>query len=164
MDVRSESESKPMKNQTKIERKEREVVITRTINAPVRLVYEAWTKPELLKQWWVPKSMNMTLLSCEADVRVGGTYRFVFKLDGDQTMAFFGKYIEVVPNKRLVWTNDEGEGEASVTTATFEAQGGKTLLVVSELAPTKEALDAAEGFGEGLRETLDQLEELLLKS
>jgi uncharacterized protein YndB with AHSA1/START domain len=163
MDARTDSELTPVKNRTTVERKsEREFVVTRTFDGPARLVYEAWTKPELLKQWWVPKSMGMSLLSCEADVRVGGGYRFVFALEGSKTMAFFGKYLEVTPHSRLVWTNEEGEGGQAVTTVTFEEKGGKTLLVLHELHPSKEATDEAIGFGEGLRETFGQLDELLV--
>ena len=144
MDARRESEPTPMKNRTTVERKsERELVVTRTFNAPARLVFEAWTKPELLKRWWVPKSIGMSLLSCEADVRVGGRYRFVFGHDASKTMAFFGKYLEVTPHSRLVWTNEEGGERWAVTTVTFEEKGGKTLLVLHELYPSKEALDAA---------------------
>jgi uncharacterized protein YndB with AHSA1/START domain len=163
MDARRESEPTPMKNRTTVERKsEREFVVTRTFNAPARLVFEAWTKPELLKLWWVPKSMGMSLLSCEADVRVGGQYRFVFGLDASKTMEFFGRYIEVTPHSRLVWTNEEGDGGEAVTTVTFEEKGGKTLLVLHERHPSKEAVDGAIGFGEGLRETFGQLDELLV--
>ena len=149
-----------MTNRTTVERKsERELVVTRTFNAPARLVFEAWTKPELLKLWWAPKSlgMGMALVSCEADVRVGGSYRFVFA----NGMEFFGKYIEVTPHSRLAWTNEEGGGEA-VTTLTLEEKAGKTLLVLRERHPSKEAVDEAIGFGEGLRETFGQLDELLV--
>ena len=150
-------------NPTTVERtSEREFAVTRTFDAPARLVFEAWTKPELLKLWWVPKSMGMSMLSCEADVRVGGTYRFVFDLDGSNTMAFFGRYIEVNPHSRLVWTNEEGDGGEAVTTVTFEEKAGKTLLVLLERHPSKEATDEAIGFGEGLRETFGQLDELLV--
>lgn len=163
MDARRESEPTPMKNRTTVERtSEREFVVTRTFDGPARLVFEAWTKPELLKLWWVPKSMSMSLLSCEADVRVGGKYRFVFGHGASKTMAFFGRYLEVVPHSRLVWTNEEGEGGEAITTVTFEEQGGKTLLVLHELHPSKEAVDAAIGFGEGTRETFEQLDELLV--
>jgi uncharacterized protein YndB with AHSA1/START domain len=163
MDARTESEPTPMKNRTTVERKsEREFVVTRTFNGPARLVFEAWTKPELLKLWWAPKSMGVPLLSCEADVRVGGSYRFVFGHDASKTMAFFGKYLEVTPYSRLVWTNEEGDAGAAVTTVTFDEKGGKTLLVLHELHPSKEACDGAIGFGEGLRETFEQLDELLV--
>jgi uncharacterized protein YndB with AHSA1/START domain len=164
MHARKESEPTPMKNVTTAERKsERELVVTRTINGPARLVFEAFTKAELLRQWWVPKSAGVKLLSCEADVRVGGTYRFVFA-HGDGKMEFFGKYIEVTPCSRLVWTNEEGADGGAVTTVTFEDRGGKTLLVMCDLHPSKEALDAvmASGMDEGMRETLDQLDEFVV--
>ena len=162
MDALRESEPAQMKNRTTVERtSEREFVVRRTFNAQARLVFEAWTKPELLKLWWAPKSLGMSLLSCEADVRVGGTYRFVFGLGDSKTMAFFGKYLEVKPHSLLVWTNEEGDGGEAVTTVTFEEKGGKTLLVLHELHPSKEACDEAIGFGEGLRETFGQLDELL---
>jgi uncharacterized protein YndB with AHSA1/START domain len=148
-----------------VERKsDRELVVTRTINGPPRIVFEAWTKPELIKQWWVPKSFGVTMLSCEADVRVGGQYRFVFVHGDSAPMEFFGRYIEVTPPSRLVWTNEEGEEGGAVTTLTFEDKGDKTLLVMHELYPSKEALDAAMASGEksGMSETFDQLDELLV--
>jgi uncharacterized protein YndB with AHSA1/START domain len=152
-----------MNTPTTVERKsDREFVVTRTFDAPARLVFEAWTKPELLKLWWTPKSMGMSFVSCEADVRVGGKYRFVFGLGDSKTMTFFGKYLEVVPNARIVWTNEEGEGEPAITTVTFEEKEGKTLLVFHELHPSKEAVDEAIGMGEGMRETFGQLDELLV--
>jgi uncharacterized protein YndB with AHSA1/START domain len=141
---------------------EREVVVTRTFDAPARLVFEAWSNPELFKKWWVPRSAGMTLRSCELDVRTGGRYRLVFGDDPANAMAFFGKYLEVVPNKRIVWTNEESGDAGSVTTVTFEERDGKTLLVVTELYPTKEALDAAgTGAQEAMNETFGQLDELL---
>ena len=163
MDVRRESDAIPMKNPTGVERKsERELVVTRTVDAPARHVFEAWTKPELLKRWWAPKSTGMTLLSCEADVRAGGSYRFEFGHEGSKPMAFFGRYIEVTPYSRLVWTNDESD-DGAVTTVTFEEKGGKTLLVLHELYPSKEALDAAvAGMEGGMPETFAQLDELLV--
>ncbi|MBN8884973.1 MAG: SRPBCC family protein [Rudaea sp.] len=159
MVARKESESQ----RTTVEKKsEREVVVTRTFDAPARLVFEAWSKPELFKKWWVPRSMGMTLSSCELDVRPGGKYRLVFGDDPANSMAFFGEYLEVVPNKRIVWTNEESGDVGSVTTVTFEERDEKTLLVVSELYPTKEALDAAgTGAQEAMIETFGQLDELL---
>jgi uncharacterized protein YndB with AHSA1/START domain len=143
---------------------EREVVVTRTFDAPARLVFEAWAKPELFRKWWVPRSMGMTLRSCEMDVRTGGTYRLVFGDDPANPMAFFGKYLEVLPNKRIVWTNEENGDAGSVTTVTFEERDGKTLLIMSELYPTKEALDASgTGAQEATIETFGQLDELLAK-
>ncbi|HEX2834778.1 MAG TPA: SRPBCC domain-containing protein [Thermoanaerobaculia bacterium] len=154
-----------MKNRTTVERKsERELVVTRTFNAPARLVFEAWTTPELFKQWWVPKSMDMFLRSCEMDVRVGGGYRLVFGQDPSSTDEFFGRYLEVTPHSRLVWTNDEGGEDGPVTTVTFEEKDGKTLLVLHELYPSKEALDAAgTGAADALVETFAQLDELLAR-
>ncbi len=141
---------------------EREVVVTRTFDAPARLVFEAWSKPELFRKWWVPRSMGMTLRSCEMDVRTGGKYRLVFGDDPANPMAFFGHYLEVVPDKRIVWTNEESGDAASVTTVTFEERDGKTLLVMSELYPTKEALDeAGTGAQDALHETFAQLDEML---
>ena len=167
MDARRERESElaPMKNPTTTERKsDRELVVTRTFNGPARIVFEAWTKPELFKRWWVPKSLGLTLLSCELDVRVGGTYRLVFSHNGSE-MAFFGRYNEVTPHSRLAWTNDEGGEDGAVTTVTFEEKGGKTLLVMIDLYPSKEALDAAIASGStagGMSEQFDQLDELLV--
>ena len=164
MDARIESEPTPMKNRTTVERKsERELVVTRTFNGPARLVFEAWTKPELFKRWWVPKSLGVSLLSCEMDVRVGGGYRLVFGSDAANSTAFYGKYLEVTPHSRLVWTNDEGGEAGQITTVTFEEKGGKTLLVMHELYPSKEALDAAgTGAADAMSETFDQLDELLV--
>jgi uncharacterized protein YndB with AHSA1/START domain len=161
----AQSDSTSGKNRTTVERKsDRELVVTRTFNGPARLVFEAWTKPELLKRWWAPKSFGISFLSCEADVRTGGAYRFVFgHPSSEQPMAFFGRYIEVTPHSRLVWTNDEGEGGA-VTTVTFEERGGETLLVVHDLYRSKEALDEAiaSGSTSGCGEQFEQLDELLV--
>ena len=163
MNARKESESTFMKNRTTVERKsERELMVTRTFNGPARIVFEAWTKPELLKRWWAPKSTGMSLLSCEADVRVGGRYRLEFGQEGSKPMAFFGRYIEVTPHSRLVWTNEESD-DGAVTTVTFREKDGKTLLVMHELYPSKEALDyAIAGMEGGMPETFEQLDELLV--
>ena len=153
-----------MKNRTTVERKsERELVVTRTFNGPARIVFEAWTKPELFRRWWAPKSSGASLLSCEMDVRVGGGYRLVFGHEAaSKPMAFFGRYIEVTPHSRLVWTNEESD-DGAVTTVTFEEKGGKTLLVLHELYPSKEALDGAiEGMEGGMPEQFEQLDELLV--
>src|ERR1041385_4042302 len=164
MDARRGSEPTPMKNRTTVERKsERELVVTRTFDGPARMVFEAWTKPELFKQWWVPKSLGMVLRSCEMDVRVGGRYRLVFGQDASNSAEFFGRYIEVTPHSRLVWTNDEGGDAGPVSTVTFEEKGGKTLLVMHELYPSKEALDAAgTGAADATGELFGQLDELLV--
>ena len=151
-----------MKNVTKVEsRSDREVVVTRTFDAPAHLVFQAWSKPELFKRWWVPESVGMSLLSCEMDVRTGGGYRLEFSHpEFPKPMAFFGKYLEVVPGSRMVWTNEES-AESSVTTVTFEEKGGKTLVVFHELHPSKQALDEAIGATEGMPEQFAQLDELL---
>ena len=163
MNAGIEGESGTVKNRTTVERKsDREVVVTRTINGPARIVFEAFTNAELFRRWWVPRSMGMTLLACEVDARVGGKYRLVFD-HSPEPVAFFGTYVEVTPNSRLAWTNDEGDEGGSVTTVTFEEKGGKTLVVLRETYPSKEALDAAgTGAAEALIETFDQLDELLV--
>jgi uncharacterized protein YndB with AHSA1/START domain len=162
MDEKRESDPTSVRNRTTVERKsERELVVTRSFNGPARIVFEAWTKPELFTRWWVPKSMGMSLRSCEMDVRVGGKYRLEFEPDA---MAFFGTYLEVTPHSRLVWTNEESGEGGPVTTVTFEEQRGKTLLVLHELYPSKQALEAALASGEksGMSETFDQLDDLLV--
>jgi len=163
MDARSESKPGPVKNRTTVERaSDREVVVTRTINGPARIVFDAFTTAELFKRWWVPKSMGMTLLSCEVDARVGGKYRLVFD-HIPEPVAFFGSYTEVKPYSRLAWTNEEAGEGGSVTTVTFEEKGGKTLVVLRETYPSKEALDAAgTGAADAMVETFDQLDELLI--
>jgi uncharacterized protein YndB with AHSA1/START domain len=152
-----------MKTRTTVQRKsERELVVTRSFNGPARIVFEAWTKPELLKRWWAPKSTGMSLLSCEADVRVGGSYRLEFGQGASKAMAFFGRYLEVTPHSRLVWTNDESD-DGAVTTVTFEEEGGQTLPVLHERYPSKEALDRAiAGMEGGMPESFAQLDELLV--
>ncbi|MER8685556.1 SRPBCC domain-containing protein [Mesorhizobium sp. M0815] len=164
MDETRASEPTPMQNRTMVERKsDRELVVTRTFDAPARTMFEAWTKPELFMRWWAPKSMGMFLRSCEMDVRVGGRYRLVFGHDASNPDEFFGRYIEVTPHSRLVWTNDEGGDGGPITTVTFEEKGGKTLLVMHELYPSKEALDAAgTGAADAMGETFEQLDELLV--
>ena len=165
MDARRESEPSTVKSPTTSERRsDCELVVTRTINAPPRIVFDAWTKPELLMRWWAPKSFGVAFLSCEADVRAGGKYRFVFAHPvTKEPMAFFGKYLEVSVPSRLVWTNEEAGDGGAVTTVTFEEKGGKTLLVMHDRYPTKEALDdaIASGSTSGMCETLDQLDECL---
>lgn len=146
---------------TQVERRsDRELVVTRVFDAPVRLVFEAWTKPELFRLWWAPRSMGMNLLSCEMDVRTGGGYRIAFGDDPATAMAFFGRYLEVVPNVRLVWTNDE-DADAAVTTVTFEEKDGRTHLVLRELYASAEAFEAAGGAEGALPEQFAQLDELL---
>ena len=144
---------------------ERELVVTRTIDGPADLVWDAWTRPELMQRWWVPRSVPITLLSVELDVRVGGTYRLTFQVDTTTTMAFFGRYLEVSRPSRLLWTNEDGDGDAVVTTVTFDEDHGRTRVVVHDLYPSKEALDdaiASESIP-GWAEQFDQLDELLLE-
>jgi uncharacterized protein YndB with AHSA1/START domain len=165
MDARNDTEPTPAKNPTTVERKsERELVVRRTINGPARIVFEAFANPELFKRWWVPKSFGLSLLSCEADVRVGGRYRLVIGHGASKPMEFYGRYIEVTPHSRLVWTNEESDDGGAVTTATFEENDGKTLLVIHDLYPSKEALDSAiaSGATSGMPETLEQLDELVV--
>ena len=154
-----------MNNPTTVERKsERELVITRTFNGPARIVFEAWTKPELLKRWWTPKSFGISFLSCEADARTGGTYRFVFSHPAfEQPVAFFGRYVEVTPYSRIVWTNEES-ADGALTTVTFEENGGQTLLVLHELYPSKQALDdaIASGSPSAAPEQFELLDEILV--
>ena len=150
-------------NPTSVERKgDRELVVTRTFDAPPSIVYKAWSQPELFRRWWMPKSLSgVSLVACDMDVRTGGKYRLEFGTGGSDTMAFHGKYLEVVPNKRIVWTNDEGE-EGAITTVTFEDRNGRTLLKFHEAYPSSEALEEAlQGSAAGLPEQLEQLAELL---
>jgi uncharacterized protein YndB with AHSA1/START domain len=158
-------EGDPMTNDTVVERKsERELVVTRTFNGPARLVFEAWARPELFQRWWVPKSSCVTMLSCEMDIRTGGTYRLVMSHpSAPQPMAFFGRYLEVTPHARIVWTNDEGGEGGPVTTVTFEEKGGQTLVTLRDLYASKEALDAAiaSGATSGFSEQFAQLAALL---
>lgn len=159
---RQASDHPVAQNPTAVERtSDRELVVTRLFDAPPRIVFRAWAEAELFRRWWVPKGAGITLLACEMDVRTGGKYRLEFAAGGTDTMTFYGKYLTVVPDERIVWTNDEGE-EGAVTTVTFEDQGGKTLLTFHELYPSKEALDEAmAGSAAGLPTQLDQLDELL---
>ncbi len=166
MVAKKDDDTNPMKNSATVERRsERELVVTRTINAPPRLVFEAWTKAELFQRWWVPKSCGLTLLSCDLDVRVGGVYRLVFRHPAaPEPMAFHGRYLEVTPHSRLVWTNEEAGDNGQVTTVTFEERSDKTLLVMHDLYPSKEVLDEAiaSGSTSGTDETFNQLDELLV--
>lgn len=165
MERTRENHTNAASNDTTVERaSDRELVVTRTFAAPARVVFRAWTQPELLQRWWVPQSCGMSFVSCEADARTGGTYRFVFSHPAaPRPMVFFGRYLEVAPPKRLVWTNDEGEQPGAITTVTFEEQGGATLVVMRDLYPSKEALDdaIASGSTSGTGEQFAQLDRLL---
>lgn len=164
MNARNEASSVLVDDgRTRVERKsDRELVITRSFNAPARIVFEAWTTPELFKRWWVPKSVGMTMVSCEIDVRVGGTYRFVFAHPNfPEPMAFFGRYTDVTPPSQLVWTNEES-GEGAISTLTFEERGGTTLLTLREVYPSRDAFEEAMQAGNGYPEQFGQLDELLV--
>ena len=158
MDAGTSSDTEAKRNPVTIERKsDREIVVTRWFDGPARLVFEAWTTPELFTQWWLPKSMGMALRSLDMDARTGGSYR----LDFGEGVAFFGSYVEVTPHSRIVWTNDEGGEQASTSTVTLEEQDGRTLLVMSEVFPSKEALEAGAGAEQATHETFGQLDDLL---
>lgn len=157
MDARSTGDTSGTRQTTVEQTSDREIVVTRTFDAPARLVFEAWSNPDLFRRWWVPRSMGMTLHDCEMDVRTGGSYRLNF----GEGMDFYGRYLEVVPEVRLVWTNDEGD-DSSVTTVTFEERDGRTLLVMTELFPTPEAREESGGAADATHETFAQLDELLL--
>ena len=163
-DTKIESKPIPLKNNSTIERKsELELAVSRIFNGAIALVFQAWTNPQLFRQWWVPKSTGMSLLSCEMDVRIGGNYRLVLSHDAfPKPMEFFGRYLEVAHDSRLVWTNEESGDAGAVTTVTFEDRGGDTFVVLSELHPSKDALEGAIACAEGMRQTFEQLDELLV--
>lgn len=155
------NENGPVTGQTNVQRpSDREIVVTRTFAAPARIVFEAWSTPELFMRWWAPKSLGVPLLSCEMDVRTGGKYRLEFGQDSSQSFVFFGRYLEVIPNAKIVWTNEE-ETDGAVTTVTFEEKDGKTLLVLRDVYPSKAAFDEGSGNIDGLGEQFAQLDELL---
>jgi uncharacterized protein YndB with AHSA1/START domain len=165
MDSGSRAEPTATDDRTRIERtSDRELVVTRTIDAPPGTVFEAWTDAELFRQWWVPTSIGVKLLSCEIDARVGGGYRLTFDTGTTEPMAFFGRYVEVIPPTRLVWTNEEGDVGTVVTVVTFDEDHGRTRVVVHDRYPSKEALDEAlaSGATNWNSETFDQLDELLV--
>jgi uncharacterized protein YndB with AHSA1/START domain len=165
--IERKSDEPTPKNTTTMDLKsDRELLITRTFNAPARIVFDAWTKAELVKRWWAPKSHGVSIAECNADVRVGGSYRYVLRPQEGDDIAFSGKYTEITPHSRLVYTQifePMRDAGAVIVTITFEEQGGKTRLVSHELYPSKEAREAALGSGmeHGMRETLDQLDELV---
>ena len=153
--------SDPMKNQTTVEQtSDREIVITRTFNGPARLVFEAWTKADLFTRWWLPKSYGISIVSYKMDIRTGGSYRLTLRRGSAEPMVFHGKYVEVTPHSRLVWTNEESP-DGPLTTAIFEEKAGQTVVVLHELHPSKEALEANRGAEAGMPESFDQLDELL---
>jgi uncharacterized protein YndB with AHSA1/START domain len=166
MDTKRDSEPSSAKNRTAVQRtSERELVVARTFNGPAHLVYEAWTNPDLIQRWWVPKSFGASFLSCEIDARRGGAYRFVFShASSEEPLAFFGKYLEAVPESRLVWTNEESGEGGPITTVTFEERGGETLVATRDVYSSKGALAAAIASGAtgGYGESYEQLDALLI--
>lgn len=170
--VARQSENAVM-NQTSMELKgDREIVIARTFNGPPRIVFDAWTRPELVRRWWAPDSRRVVVTACDADLRAGGTYRYVLRLEktGHQ-FAFSGRYTEVTPHSRLVYTElfepDAGGANPGdiplIVTVTFTGRDGKTDLVSHSLCPSPEVRDAilASGMEHGMRETMDQLDLLV---
>jgi uncharacterized protein YndB with AHSA1/START domain len=166
MEDKVKTASAPEADRTMTERmSDRELVVTRTFNGPARIVFEAWTRPKLMMRWWVPKSFGFSFISCEMDVRPGGTYRFVFGFPAsEQPMAFFGRYIDVAPHSRLVWTNEESGEDGQVTTVTFEERGARTLVVLHDRYPSREALDDAIASGStgGWTEQFEELDKTLV--
>jgi uncharacterized protein YndB with AHSA1/START domain len=166
MQIASGTEVLPTNRTTVERRSDRELVVTRTFDAPARLVWLAWTTPELLKRWWAPRSLGVSLYECDNDLTVGGRYRFAFGRDPKQPMVFSGEYSEVMPPARLVFTQifePMRHIGAAVVTVTLEERGAKTHLTVHQLYPSKEALDGAvaSGMEKGMRETYEQLETLV---
>ncbi|WFT83725.1 SRPBCC domain-containing protein [Methylobacterium sp. CB376] len=154
------------KASTTVERiSDRELAVSRTVDGPARIVFDVWSRPELFQRWWVPKSCGVSLISFEADIHTGGTYRLLMAhSSSERPMAFFGRYIEVTPPTRLVWTNDEGGKDGAVTTVTFEERDGATRVVVHELYPSKDALNdaLASGSTSGWGEQFEQLNDLIV--
>ena len=145
---------------------DRAIITKRTFNGPARIVFDAWTRAEHVQRWWAPKSRGVTIVEAGADVRPGGPYRYLFRLADGHEFAFSGKYKEVTPHTRLVYTQiyePMREAGEVIATITFDERGGKTHLVAHELYPSKETRDAAlsSGMEAGMRETMDQLDELV---
>jgi uncharacterized protein YndB with AHSA1/START domain len=148
---------------------DREILITRTVNAPRHLVYRAWTTPELVKRWWPGRRGEMKV--ADMDFRVGGAWRYVMVAHGEFEVAFHGTYREIVPNERIVQTEvmespdvapDSEEG-AVVNTVTFsDADGGATLVSICTDAGSKDVRDmiAQSGMEGGVREQFELIEEL----
>lgn len=159
MEATNETGASPTQYETRVERiSDLEVVVTRTVNGPARLVFEAWTNADLFQRWWVPKSFGLNLVSCVMDVRPGGQYRLTFLHEGSE-MVFFGTYLEVNPHSRLVWTNEEGGEGENITTVTFEEANGQTLVTMHDLYPSADMVDT--GSTAAMPESFAQLDELL---
>ncbi len=144
---------------------DREIAMTRVFDAPRRLVYDAWTKPELLKRW-LGVFGGWTLAVCEIDLRVGGAYRYLWSGPDGAEMGMRGLYREIVPAERIVCTEvfDQPwyEGEA-VDTLVFVEEGGKTTATTTVLYASKAVRDAVlkSPMEHGVAAGYDKLEELL---
>lgn len=149
---------------------DREIVIERTFNAPARIVFDAWSQPELVERWWAPRSRGVAVVQIVATVRTGGSYRYVLS-HRDRQFAFSGAYIEVTPPARLVYTQifepaaggaQPGDAEI-VVTVTFDERDGRTRVRSHTQCLSAEVRDGiiASGMEHGMRETMEQLEELV---
>lgn len=139
-----------------------QILITREFGAPRRLVYKAWTTPELIKRWWSGDRGEVTI--AEVDLRPGGTWRYVMTANGGFEVAFHGEYREIVPGERIVSTEIyEGMPDAeAVVTATFTESGGRTTLTLLVQHATREYRDAHinSGMEDGMQESMDHLEQV----
>ena len=144
-----------------------QILITREFDAPRHLVFEAWTRPDLVKRWWHAKRGEMTV--AEIDLRVGGKWRYAMVTEDGLEVAFHGEYLEIVPSERIVSTETyegvpEGVSEedaTTVNTATFTEAEGRTTVTILVQAPSKASRDAIveSGMEDGLQDALDLLEE-----
>lgn len=157
-----------MKNTGKLEvttPTDREIAMTRVFDAPRALVFDAFTKPELVRRWLLGPS-GWTMPVCEIDLRVGGRYRYVWRKAGVPDMGMGGVFREIVPAERIVATEsfDEAwyEGEA-VDTTVFQEKGGRTTVTMTMLLGSKEIRDKIlkSGMEKGVAESYDRLEEIL---
>lgn len=143
---------------------DREIVIALVFRAPARIVFDAWTRPELVRRWWAPRSHRVEVVDCQADVRAGGKYRYLLRKDG-RDLGFSGTYREVTPHARLVYTQvfEPVPGSEVIVSVTFDERDGETHLLAHELHPSKEARAAAlaTGMEQGMRESMEQLDELV---
>ena len=147
-----------------------QILITTEFDAPKHLVYKAFTTPELVKRWWHAKRGEMTV--CEIDLRVGGKWRYAMVTDDGFEVGFHGEYRDVVPNERVVSTEiyeglPEGvsdEEGATVNTATFAEEDGRTTLTILVQASNRTSRDAIieSGMEDGLQDALDLLEQVAI--
>jgi uncharacterized protein YndB with AHSA1/START domain len=145
---------------------DREIVMTRSFAAPARLVFEAYTKADLVAKWWAPKKCGVEMVSCEAEVRVGGKWRYTLRNPDTEVVAFYGEYREVTAPERVVYTEQFSkfpDGPPVIVTVTFVERDGRTEMTSTQLYPSKEVREmvVATGMEFGANETLNQLEEVL---